>query len=155
MGKQGLALPKILDMRLSECSIRTTDYLHAQSLFTFSLSLSHSLSLPLSLPLFSLFQLNTMTVGVSLFQLNLSYHATTSMSQSSRCCQSLKLFLSLLLSVVISVKLMQPSSTPFTSSPHHSQRPGVLPLSSSEVPLRITSIQIFSIALHSFATTSV
>ncbi len=96
-------------MTHSRSSIRKNDYLHAHSLLTFSL------------PLISCFQLSQLTVGISLFQLNLSYFTMTSMRESSCCCQSLKLFLPRLLSVVISVKSMWPSSTPFTSSPHHIQ----------------------------------
>ncbi len=115
-------------MKLSRNSVRKTD-LYAHHYF-------YILSLSLSFP----FSIHQLTMGVSLFQLNLFCFATTSVAQSSCCCQSLKL----LLSVVISVKSMQPSSTPFTSSPHHIQHTGVLPLCSSEALLYIASIQIFS-----------
>lgn len=71
-----------------------------------------------------LLPVHRLTEGISPFQLNLLYLAKISISQSSCCCQSWKLFLSLLLSAVISIKWMQPSCTPSTSSPHHIQPSG-------------------------------
>lgn len=47
-------------------------------------------------------------------------------------------------SAAVGVQSMQSFATPFTSSFHHIQHSWVLPLSSSEVPLHITSMQIFS-----------
>ncbi len=118
-------------MKLSRRPVRKD--LYALRLFTF---LSH-------FPVFnSISWLSAFTLS-----LNQPDFATISLSPSDHCCQTLKLFLSLLLFAVFSLwrKLMRPSSTPFTSCSHHIQLPRFLPLSSSEAPLCITSIQIFSI----------
>ncbi len=114
-------------VELSISSVRKTDYLHAQSIYYLP-SLSLSLSVPAS---------NSISWLSSRFLLNQSDFATTSVSQSSCCCQSLKLVpFSAAVSCHFSVRSMWPSSAPITSRLHHKQSSQlVLPMSPSEALL--------------------